>query len=148
MVKPGARAKLSAAAVVVFFSGCALPEFSLYSGQQQDWPTQPGAFINTQFALPVYVKSYPNRPYNVIGQLEWFTNRVGVNYVVRKAKALGADAMIVTGEQYVGSTTTGGGFTTGNFCPGGFNARSAGVSTTMAVTKAQFLAIKWRRLAI
>jgi hypothetical protein len=45
----------------------------MYSGQQQDWPTQPGAFINTQFALPIYVKSYPNRPYNVIGQLEWFT---------------------------------------------------------------------------
>ena len=95
------RSILTAAAIVVFLSGCSLPEFSLYSGQQQDWPTQPGSFINTQFALPIYVKSYPNRPYNVIGQLEWFTNRVGVNYVVRKAKALGADAMIVTGEQYV-----------------------------------------------
>jgi hypothetical protein len=70
--------------------------------------------------------------------------RVGVNYVVRKAKALRADAMIVTGEQYVGSTTTGGAFTACNFYPGGFNASSAGVSTTMAVTKAQFIAIKWR----
>ncbi len=129
---------------VVFLSGCAQPEFSLYSGQQQNWPTQPGSFINTQFALPIYVKSYPDRPYDVIGQLEWFTNRVGVNYAAQKAKALGADAMIVIGEQYAGSTTTGGGFTTGNFYRGGFNTSSAGISTTMAVTKAQFIAIKWR----
>jgi hypothetical protein len=98
---------LSVTAVTALLSGCSLPEFSMYSGRQQDWPTQPGAFINTQFALPIYVKSYPNRAYNVIGQLEWFTNRVGVNYVARKAKALGADAMIVMGEQYAGSTTTG-----------------------------------------
>jgi hypothetical protein len=84
-------------AAAALLSGCARPEFSQYSGQQQNWPTQPGAFINTQFALPIYVKSYPNRPYNVIGQLEWFTNRAGVNYGARKAKALGADAMIVIG---------------------------------------------------
>ncbi len=42
------------------------------------------------------------------------------------------------------SALASGGFTTGNFYRGGFNASSTGISTTMAVTKAQFIAIKWR----
>jgi hypothetical protein len=45
------RSILSVTAVSALLSGCALPEFSLYTGQQQNWPTQPGSFINTPFAL-------------------------------------------------------------------------------------------------
>jgi hypothetical protein len=35
-------------AVAVFFSSCAIADFTQYSGQQQNWPTQPGAFVATQ----------------------------------------------------------------------------------------------------
>jgi hypothetical protein len=131
-------------AAAALLSGCAQPEFSLYSGQQQNWPTQPGAFVNAQYAVPIYVRSYPNRPYNVIGYLEATTTRIAVTYAAQRAKKLGADAMTVFEEGYAGSISTGGTFTTGSFYPGGFSANTAGVSSTMALTKAQFIAIKWR----
>jgi len=121
-----------------------MPEFSLYTGQQQNWPTQPGSFVNTQFAVPIYVRSYPNRPYNVIGYLEATTTRIAVTYAAQRAKKLGADAMIVFEEGYAGSISTGSAFTSGNFYPGGFNANTTGTSVSMALTRAQFIALKWR----
>ena len=69
-----------------------------YSGEQQNWPTQRGPFVNTQFGLPIYVRSYPNRSYNVIGYLEATTTRLAVTYAAQRAKRLGADAMIVIEE--------------------------------------------------
>jgi len=83
-----------------------MPEFSQYSGQQQNWPTQPGSFVNTQFGLPIYIHSYPSRPYNVLGYLETLETPVWVRYAVGKAKALKADAMIVSEGGYAGSISS------------------------------------------
>ena len=47
-----------------------MTDFTPYSGQQQNWPTQPGSFVNTSYAVPAYISSYPNRSYNVIGCLD------------------------------------------------------------------------------
>ncbi|HXL26991.1 MAG TPA: hypothetical protein VN952_09920 [Chthoniobacterales bacterium] len=66
-----------------------------------------------------------------------------MTYAVQKAKALGADAMIVFEGGYAGSIGAGNTFTTGNFYPGGFNANTTGTSVLMALTRAQFIAIKW-----
>jgi hypothetical protein len=61
---------LAAAIVTTLISGCAIADFTTYSGQQQNWPTQPGSFVATQYAIPAYIHSYPDRPYNVIGYLD------------------------------------------------------------------------------
>lgn len=130
--------------MTALLSGCALPEFSMYSGQQQDWPTQPGAFVNTQFGLPIYVHSYPSRPYNVIGYLQVLGTPPGARYAVQKAKALGADAMIYFEAGSAGSLNIGNAYTSGGRSPGGFNANTTGSSVSLALTKADFIAIKWR----
>jgi hypothetical protein len=52
-----------------FLYGCAIADFEPYSGQQQNWPTSPGTFVNTTYVVPTYF-GYPPRPYNVIGYLD------------------------------------------------------------------------------
>jgi hypothetical protein len=139
---------LAAAALL----GCAWGDFTPYSGQQQNWPMQPGAFVTTQYAIPVYMHSYPNRPYNVIGYLDATTapirRRGVVAFAAQKAKELGADAIIVLqqGQEYAGSISTGSAYTFGNFYPGGFNASTTGtaVSGPLFRGRAQVIAIKWR----
>jgi hypothetical protein len=51
----------------LFYSGCAIGDFTSYSGQQQNWPTQPGAFVATKYVIPAYIHSWPDRPYIVLG---------------------------------------------------------------------------------
>ena len=146
---------LNAAAVAVLLSGCAVADFTQYSGQQQNWPTQPGSFVATQYAIPAYIHSYPNRPYNVIGYLDATTapirRRGVVAFAAQRAKELGADAIIVLeeGQEYAGSISTGNAYTTGNFYPGGFNATTTGTRFSGALFRgrAQVLAIKWRASA-
>jgi len=41
-------------------------EYVMYTGKQQNWPTQQGAFVITQYAVPIYWRSHPDRPYNVM----------------------------------------------------------------------------------
>jgi hypothetical protein len=133
-------------------SGCAIADFTPYSGQQQNWPTQPGSFVNTSYAVPAYISSYPNRPYTVIGYLDATTapvrRRGVVAFAARRAKELGADAIVVLsqGSEYAGTVSTGNAFTNGNFFPGGFNATTTGTSVAVPLMrgKAQVLAIKWR----
>jgi hypothetical protein len=36
----------------------------MYTGQQQNWPTQQGASVITQYAVPIYWRSHPDRPYS------------------------------------------------------------------------------------
>src|SRR5260370_23080479 len=48
-----------------FLYGCALADFEPYSGQQQNWPTSPGTFVNNTYVLPTYF-GYPPRAHNVI----------------------------------------------------------------------------------
>jgi hypothetical protein len=146
------RLIFGASLTVLVVSGCAIADFTTYSGQQQNWPTQPGSFVATQYAIPAYVHSYPDRPYNVIGYLDATTapirQRGVVAFAARRAKELGADAVIVLaqGSEYAGTLTTGNAFTSGNFYAGGFNATTTGtrVSVPLMLGKAQVIAIKWR----
>ena len=84
--------------VALFLSGCALADFEPYSGQQQKWPTSPGTFVNNTYVVPIYF-GYPPRAYNVIGYLDTTTapirHRGVVAFAARRAKELGADAIIV-----------------------------------------------------
>jgi hypothetical protein len=140
--------------VATLLSSCAIADFTPYSGQQQNWPTQPGSFVATQCVIPAYIGSYPNRPYNVIGYLDATTapirSRGVVGFAARRAKELGADAIIVLeqGQQYAGTFSTGNAYTTGTFYSGGFNATTTGSSFAagLYLGKAKVLAIKWRVL--
>jgi hypothetical protein len=86
---------------ILLLSGCAIAEFHPYAGQQQNWPTSPGAFVDSQYVVPTFY-GYPSRPYNVIGYLDATTapiRRFGVvSFAARRAKELGADAIIVLGK--------------------------------------------------
>ena len=74
---------------------------------------QPGSFVATQYAIPAYIHSYPDRPYNVIGYLDATTapirRRGVVGFAARRAKEVGSDAFIVLaeGSEYAGTLTTG-----------------------------------------
>src|SRR6476660_4798889 len=49
-------------------SGCAVADFTPYSGAQQNWPVGSGAFVDNKYAVPVFYGA-PNRPYVVLGYL-------------------------------------------------------------------------------
>ena len=51
-------------------SGCAFGDFIPYSGQQQNWPTQPGSFVTTKYVIQAFIHSWPDRPYAVLGYLD------------------------------------------------------------------------------
>jgi hypothetical protein len=127
-------------------------DFTPYSGQQQNWPTQPKSFVTTKYAIPAYIRSYPDRPYNVIGYLDVTTAPIRrwevVDFAALRARDLGADAIIVLeqGAEYAGALSTGNAFTMGNFYPSGFNAATFGSSVSVPAFRgrAQVIAIKWR----
>jgi hypothetical protein len=122
------------AAVAVVFSSCAIADFTQYSGRQQNWPTQPGAFVATNHLIPAYIHSWPNRPYIVIGYLDATTapirRRGVVSFAARRAKELGADAIIVMqqGQEYAGTIGNSSAFTSGNVYNNGFAATATGTS--------------------
>ena len=81
----------------LLFCGCASHEFHPYVRQQQKCPTSPGAFVDSQYAVPVYY-GYPAQRYMVIGYLAEnshgrFSN--AVKEAANSAKQLGADAVLV-----------------------------------------------------
>jgi hypothetical protein len=127
----------------VVLSGCAIGDFTPYSGQQQNWPTQPGAFVSTKYAIPAYIHSWPDRPYVVLGYLDATTAPIRrwaggpVAFAAQRAKELGADAIIVEqqGQEYAGSFIQGDVDTYGSF---------QASSYPMFRGKAQVLAIKWK----
>src|SRR6266481_1862215 len=110
----------------VVLSGCAIGDFTPYSGQQQNWPTQPGAFVSTKYVIPAYIHSWPDRPYIVLGYLDATTapirRRGVVAFAARRAKELGADAIIVMqqGQEYAGSISSGSAYTSGFLYNRGF----------------------------
>jgi hypothetical protein len=136
----------------LLFSGCAIGDFTSYSGQQQNWPTQPGSFVSTNYVIPAYVHSWPDRPYVVLGYLDATTapirRRGVVAFAARRAKEFGADAIIVMqqGQEYAGSISNGSAFTSGNFYNNSFTATTTGTgfSAPLFFGKAQVLAIKWK----
>ncbi len=112
--------RLIALAGAAALAGCAMADFTPYVGAQQNWPTASGAFVATQYAVPVYY-GLPPRPYIVLGYLDATTapirQRGVVEFAARRAKEIGGDAIIVqsTGRQYVGTYSSGGAFTSGNY---------------------------------
>jgi hypothetical protein len=54
---------------LLILAGCADHEYQQYQGQQQNWPTAPGAFVEMKDGVPVYY-GYPPRPYVVLGRPE------------------------------------------------------------------------------
>jgi hypothetical protein len=141
---------LSVAALLI--SGCAFGDFTPYSGQQQNWPTQPGSFVTAKYVIPAYIHSWPNRPYTVLGYLDATTapirRRGAVSFAARRAKEFGADAIIVMeqGQEYAGSISNGSAFTSGNLYNNGFTASTIGTgfSAPLFFGKAQVLAVKWK----
>jgi hypothetical protein len=147
------------ALTALILSGCAIADFTPYSGGQQNWPTAPGAFVKTEYAVPAYL-GYPNRPYNVIGYLDATTAPIRRSGVVafgaRRAKELGADAIIVLhqGAEYAGTVGTANSFTSanvsgsfiGNTYTGTGYATTTGnsVSVPLFFGKASIIMIKWR----
>ena len=140
------------ALATLLFSGCAIGDFTSYSGQQQNWPTQPGSFVSTKYVIPAYIHSWPDRPYIVLGYLDATTapirRRGTVAFAARRAKESGADAIIVMqqGQEYAGSISNGSAFTSGNFYNNSFTATTTGTgfSAPLFFGKAQVLAIKWK----
>jgi hypothetical protein len=140
------------ALTTLFFSGCAIGDFTSYSGQQQNWPTQPGSFVSTNYVIPAYVHSWPDRPYIVLGYLDATTapirRRGVVAFAARRAKELGADAIIVMqqGQEYAGSINSGSAYTSGVLYNSGFTAATTGTgfSAPLFLGKAEVLAIKWK----
>lgn len=133
---------LPLAAAAIALSGCAVAEFHPYAGAQRAWRTSPGAFIDTRYALPTYY-GFPPRPYAVLGSLRATTAPIRANGVVsfaaRRAKELGADAIIVVrkGYQYAGTMSFA------SVSGDGFSAFGSGFSAPLFLSKASILAIKW-----
>ena len=117
------------AVALCILTSCASAEFTPYTGAQQDWPTAPGAFVQSveagigpmseggRYKLPVYFGP-PNRPYRVIGMLDaesgnlamWQSGKIeALRPAVKIAARNGADALIVLGQgtETRGYSTTG-----------------------------------------
>jgi hypothetical protein len=136
---------LSFLGACLLFCGCASHEFHPYVGQQQKWPTSPGAFVDSQYAVPVYY-GYPAQPYTVIGYLEEtnhgrFSN--AVKDAANSAKQLGADAVLL--ESHGKSSEPIGALTNATITPSGGNATVTG-TTIIAhrhTDRATVVLIKW-----
>src|SRR5206468_1768056 len=89
----------------------------------------------------------PPQPYVVLGYLESTTapSRRGgiIAFSARRAKELGADAIIVQGKGTEDRGSVGVMNTTGIFNTGGFTATSGGFSPRLLWGKATIVAIKW-----
>jgi hypothetical protein len=134
---------------VISLSGCADHEYQQYQGQQQNWPTAPGAFVQMKSGIPVYY-GYPPRPYIVLGIIEEtsrgrFANAVeGAAHAIRKEQ--GGDAIIVLNhaDQADGSVSFGNAFGNFNANTGFGSATSVGVSIPRRTDKAKVVVIKWK----
>src|SRR6516225_7380006 len=143
----------------LLLSACAIADFEPYSGQQQNWPTSPGTFVNNTYVIPTYF-GYPPRPYNVVGYLDATTapmrRRGVVAFAARRAKELGADAIIVLhqGAEYAGTVGTANSYTSanvsgsfiGNTYTGTGFATTTGTSVSVPLFfgKASIIMIRWR----
>lgn len=132
-------------AASIVFCACASHEFHPYVGQQQKWPTSPGAFVDSQYAVPVYY-GYPARAYSVVGFLEETSHgrfSDAVEDAANSAKQLGADAVLL--ESHGKSSEAVGAFTNGTIMPMGAGATVTG-STVIAhrhTDRATVVLIKW-----
>jgi hypothetical protein len=97
LVDFGRLRNIGLAILSVLLCNCAGVEFHTWEGQQQKWPTAPGALVDNRYTVPTYY-GYPSRPYIVIGVIQSSTRRLNrfalLSYAANRAKALGADAIL------------------------------------------------------
>ena len=126
---------------VALLSGCVHGhEYVMYAGQQQNWPTQKGAFVVTKHAVPIYWRSYPDRPYNVMAVLDGTTARICVDASVDMAKDMHADAIILLTEGSAGGSASVGTAT----MPNPTSMMGTGAVIPNGRQLARFFAIKWK----
>lgn len=100
--------------VTLAFAGCTTSHFIPYTGAQSDWPTSPGAMMETIDGIPVY-HGLPSKPYSVLGEVEIAQQTKlapsTLGKAASEAKAHGADAVIVLeqGKQLINVSNSGGG---------------------------------------
>jgi len=133
----------------VFLAGCAVADFTPYSGAQQNWPVAAGGFVDTKYAVPVFFGA-PNRPYDVIGYLNAETAPVRsrrsavIAFMARRAGEVGGNGLIIVGtsKEYTGSVSSGSVY--GNVYGSGFNATGFGTSTPLFGGKGDAVVIRLR----
>lgn len=87
----------SSAFLILTLSGCAM-KFAQYNGQRTTWPTG-SSFPEAEYAVPVF-RGWPERPYNVIGYLEFGSpstewNEGDYKQAASLAKQKGGDAILI-----------------------------------------------------
>jgi hypothetical protein len=115
----------------LLLSGCAEISYTQYQGQQQNWPTQPGAFVKTVDGIPIY-HGLPSQYYNVLGQI---VSVDGSDHdLARIARTNHADAVIITDTRTInsGAVTLPGPVNTFYFANS--STAIAGPSYTSAIT--------------
>ena len=133
----------------VFLGGCAVADFTPYTGAQQNWPVSSGTFVDNKYAVPVFFGA-PNRPYVVLGYLNAETapvrSRRGavIAFMARRAQELGGNRLIVLGtnREYVGAVSSSS--VTGNAYGGGFSATGFGTTTPLFGGKGDAVVIRLR----
>lgn len=104
--------------LVMLLTGCAMADFTPYSGAQQNWPTSPGTFVDTKYAVPVFYGP-PPKPYRVLGYLSATTAPIRaagtVEFMARRAGEMGGNGLILIskGSRYAGSYTSANATATG-----------------------------------
>ena len=136
--------RASFCSVVLLLAGCGTVSYSPYVGQQQDWPTSPGAFVKDMKGIPLY-RGLPNRPYTVLGHVEITAEPAFIEQQAYwKAKNVGADAILFVDAQTFYAGSVGGG--TAFAAPTKGGAMAFGSSWSSAQYQKQITAvfIKWK----
>jgi hypothetical protein len=135
---------------LAFCVGCATVVVRPYVSRQQNWPMGPSGIVSTGFGMPVFA-SPPPQPYDVMAELRMNRPSKGKSAqsdlpaIVKKAKAMGADALMYI-EPY-------------KFFANDYGARTTGGKRSAAAAENQFrpdsfepggtfLAIKWVTLPV
>jgi hypothetical protein len=141
--------RILASLYLVLLAGCADHEYEQYQGQQQKWPTAPGAFVQIKEGIPVYY-GYPPRLYIVLGIIEETSRGRWANAVEDAAHAIkkeqGGDAIIVMNhaDRADGSVTYANAFGNLNSNTGFVSGSGFAVNIPRRVDKATVMVIKWK----
>jgi len=97
---------------LAFSLGCATAVVRPYVGDQQAWPTASGGIVNTKYGLPVFT-SLPPSSYDVLAELRISSpfyaqpEEGHMPRIVKKAQAIGADAIVFVQGKIFFSTNYG-----------------------------------------
>jgi len=96
-------------------------------------------WIRSTVRLPPLLRSYPDRPYKVLAEIDAPTTPLALAIGARRTKDMGGNAMIVLVEgDAAGSMALGTGLMAGNAFTG------TAVSVPLPVRQARFFAIQWK----